>query len=446
MELHLKEGADVNMFAHDHRVPRVPQPTSFDGVKPSFLEWSEEVIAYLAVTDYDEFIPLLSAAAASKDVIEKDVMFKGILSENIENIDKVTAHQLKKEQDKVKAQTEGKPQEIQDLTKEIKEIQEEIVDLKSKLEQKKSALLKADFFLRYTLLHATSGDPNVMVRRIMRTSDSDSGAVTGLEIWRQMSTHFAGSAKTRTVSLLKQIMSPVEWNAEKSKDVIQQYYHWLELISKYEAISSEKISDTVKITLALQNVKGNLAQSLNVSISDSTTWPQVHALLINYFNNAVLVTSSPSISSISRRRPRSIPSRKAKAKVRNQKDRKAKDQKGPHHFRIQKGSKKAEARPSQKAKVNGPLGHGVKISRIPIGVKAKKVKKGQRAAKESQLAQFVENQDTPQISVGGIEIQEGWSFSRTCTAAQRKLRFTVLKGSLQYSSVSSGPTNSDLTS
>ena len=172
-------------------------------------------------------------------------------------------------------------------------IQEEFDKLTSQIEQKKSALLKADFFLRYTLLHATSGDPNVMVRRIMRTSDSDSGSVTGLEIWRQMSIHIAGSAKTRTVSLLKQIMSPVEWNAEKSKDVIQQYDHWLELISKYEAISSEKITDTVKITLALQNVKENLAQSLNVSISNSTTWPQVHALLINYFNNAVLVDLKP---------------------------------------------------------------------------------------------------------------------------------------------------------
>ena len=104
--LNLQEGAGINMFAHDHKVPRVPQPTSFDGVRLSFLEWSEEVIAYLAVTDYHEFIPLLSAAAASKDVIEKDVMFKGILSEKIENIDKVTAQQLKKEQDKVKAQAE----------------------------------------------------------------------------------------------------------------------------------------------------------------------------------------------------------------------------------------------------------------------------------------------------------------------------------------------------
>ena len=48
-DLHLKEGMEVNMFAHDHRLnPRVPQPTSFDGVKPSFMEWSEKVIASLS--------------------------------------------------------------------------------------------------------------------------------------------------------------------------------------------------------------------------------------------------------------------------------------------------------------------------------------------------------------------------------------------------------------
>ena len=43
---------------------------------------------------------------------------------------------------------------------------------------------------------------------------------------------------------------------------------------------------------------------------------------------------------------------------------------------------------------------------MPIGVKARKVKKDQRAAKENQSAQFVENQDIPQISAGGIEIKK----------------------------------------
>ena len=79
---HFKEGAEVNMFTHDHRLnPKVPQPTSFDGVKPSFMEWSEEIIAFLAVTDYQEFLPLLAATASSKDVIESEVMFKGVLSD-----------------------------------------------------------------------------------------------------------------------------------------------------------------------------------------------------------------------------------------------------------------------------------------------------------------------------------------------------------------------------
>ena len=184
----------------------------------------------------------------------------------------------------------------------------------------------------------------------MRTSDPDLGAVTGLEIWRQMSIHFAGSAKTRTVSLLKQIMSPVEWNAEKSKDVIQQYYHWLELTPKYEAISSEKISDTVKITLALQNVKGNLAQSLNVSISDSTTWPQVHALLINYFNNALPVDLKP-IYQVDQSEKTEINSfKKGKGKGQKSKGQKGKGPKGSSSFQNPKRKSKGKGKTKSKGK------------------------------------------------------------------------------------------------
>ena len=135
--------------------------------------------------------------------------------------------------------------------------------------------------------------PNVMVRRIMRTSNSDSDAVTGLDTWRHMIHQFAWFSKTRTVSLLKQIMSHVEWNVKKSKDVFQQFYHWLELISKYVAFSGEKITDTVKITtLALKNFRGNFAQSVNISIREPTTWSQVHPLLVNDFNSAAPVDTN----------------------------------------------------------------------------------------------------------------------------------------------------------
>ena len=76
------------MIAHDHRLnPHMPQPTSFDGIKPSFMEWSEN-IAFLAVIDYQKFIPLLTAAPSSKDVIQADVMFMGVLSDLVENLKK----------------------------------------------------------------------------------------------------------------------------------------------------------------------------------------------------------------------------------------------------------------------------------------------------------------------------------------------------------------------
>ena len=200
----------------------------------------------------------------------------------MENVDKVTAKQVKKEQDKVKAQTENKAQEIQDLTKEMKEIQEEVSDLKAKLEQKESTLLKADYFLRYTLLHATSGDPNVMVRRIMRTSDSDSGQSLDWRFGDKCQFTLRGQRNCVTPQA-DHVTSGVD--AEKSKDVIQQYYHWLELISnfsKYEAVSSEKISDTVKITLALQNVIRMSKETLLSPSMSASAIPQ-HGLKFMHF-------------------------------------------------------------------------------------------------------------------------------------------------------------------
>ena len=149
--------------------------------------------------------------------------------------------------------------------------------------------MKANVFLRYVLLHSTSGDPNIMVRRIMRTSslDSESDVVTGLKIWRQMVVTYAGSAQTRVVTLLKQIMTPTDWNPEKPPNVLQVYHHWLELISKYESLSTEKIASNIKITLALQNVRGPLANALSLSINKKSTWDEIHTLLINYFNNSI---------------------------------------------------------------------------------------------------------------------------------------------------------------
>ena len=81
------------MFSHDRRLnPRVPHPTAFDGVKPSLMEWSEEVIVFLAAMEYQEL------AAASKDVIERDVMIKGILSDLMQDIKKKPTIRSKRRQ------------------------------------------------------------------------------------------------------------------------------------------------------------------------------------------------------------------------------------------------------------------------------------------------------------------------------------------------------------
>ena len=95
--------------------------------------------------------------------------------------------------------------------------------LKDGLDQKKPSLITADFFLRYTLLHATSGDPNVTVRRIMPTSNSDSGVVTGLDVWRQVTHQFARSSKSQDGFIAQ--TDPVTCRAEcrQVKGCLQQY-------------------------------------------------------------------------------------------------------------------------------------------------------------------------------------------------------------------------------
>ena len=86
----LQEELDIKMFSNDPRLnPRLPSPTTFDGVKPSYVEWSEEILTFLSVTDYQEFVPVLQAVIGHNDVITKKVFMEGVLSEIIEEIKKL---------------------------------------------------------------------------------------------------------------------------------------------------------------------------------------------------------------------------------------------------------------------------------------------------------------------------------------------------------------------
>ena len=55
---------------------------------PFFAGWSQEVIVPYTVTEFQELIPLISAAASSKDDIESYIMLLGVLSGFNDKIDK----------------------------------------------------------------------------------------------------------------------------------------------------------------------------------------------------------------------------------------------------------------------------------------------------------------------------------------------------------------------
>ena len=168
----------------------------------------------------------------------RKVFSEGVLS-NI--VDEINTKEPEKATITSGTRGEMEPDQVEYLTKETTELNE----MKPSRE---SVLMKADNFPRYVLLRATSRDPNVMVRRFARASSSDSEVVTGLDIWRQMAVTYARSAQTQVGTRLKQIMPPTEWNPGRSPSVLQMHHHWLELISKCESLSSEKIASSIKIT------------------------------------------------------------------------------------------------------------------------------------------------------------------------------------------------------
>ena len=141
---------------------RLPSPTSFDGVKPSYVEWSEEILTFLSVTDYQEFVPILQAVTGHKDVITKKVFIEGVLSEIIEEIKNVNLD--------LEAVSSG-ARVVDDQDAEVERLKGEIKTLEEKKDSKGLTFIEADNFLRYVLLHSTSGDPNVMVRRIHHAND-----------------------------------------------------------------------------------------------------------------------------------------------------------------------------------------------------------------------------------------------------------------------------------
>ena len=133
----------------------------------SFMEWSEEIIAFLAISDYQEFIFLLTAAASSEDVIQADVMSTGVLSKpSKRSKEKITIRSKIKQIEQI-FKPKTRLQKIQGFNNK----QFKTLPLSSPHNQKKTGAeninrAQGGFFSGTLLLHAISGDPNVKVRRI----------------------------------------------------------------------------------------------------------------------------------------------------------------------------------------------------------------------------------------------------------------------------------------
>ena len=133
--------------------------------------------------------------------------------------------------------------------------------------------------------------------------------------------------------------------------------------------------------------------NLNVSISDSTTWPQVHALLINYFNNAVPVDLKPiyqfdqsektEINSFKKGKGKGQKSKGQKGKgskrerIKKGKDQKGKGSKESASFQSPKGQSKAKGKTKSKGKSQWITWSWGQNQQNPIGIRVKKVKRDQ---------------------------------------------------------------------
>ena len=134
------------MFSSDPKLnPRLPSPTSFDGVKPSYVEWSEEILTFLSVTNYQEFVPILQAVTGHKEVITKKVFIEGVLSEIIEEIKNVNLD--------LETVSSG-ARVVDDQDAEVERLKGEIKNLEEKRDSRGLTLIKADNFLRYVLLRS----------------------------------------------------------------------------------------------------------------------------------------------------------------------------------------------------------------------------------------------------------------------------------------------------
>ena len=147
-----------------------------------------------------------------------------------------TDNQIKKRADRANPQAENKPQEVQVLGKEIQELVTEITHSKTDSSRRNQLCSKR---LSFCATDTSSGD---FRRPKCHGQKNHAGLKSGFSRNRWTGDLASNDSairrviKTRTVSLLKQITSPVEWNVEKSMDVLSS------AITGWSSCQSTKLS------------------------------------------------------------------------------------------------------------------------------------------------------------------------------------------------------------
>ena len=273
---HLKEGLEVDMISHDHWLnPVVPHPTWLEGVKSSFMEWSEEVIAFLAVKDDQELISLLTAAASSKDVIEKRMCSK---------VSSPTSWKRARQRPTIKSKgsRSSKSSGWQQASRSTGSQQRDSRPCDRNhvtQRQTRSEKLKSDESRLLSAMHSSSCD-------FMRPKSHGQKNHADFKL-RLRRSHWTGDLVPNDSSI-RRVITHQDGLIAQADHVTCWVDHrevkgcssaLLSSVGTHLSLKSsmaKKFADAIKITLALQNVRGNLAQSLNVNASD--TWSQLHSL------------------------------------------------------------------------------------------------------------------------------------------------------------------------
>eukprot|EP00971_Amphidinium_carterae_P063393 1254532-Amphidinium_carterae.1 len=175
---------DINMLqAHNTKLPLL---TGFDGTSssPPFLEWTDEIRTYINLYSIDIQYEMDQAIRLNDVIQAQDIIRKQNRTDQ-DRLDLLSAFPDPNQQD----------------TEEMDQLQDSINTRPKRLND-------ASNFLNYILLHTTKGEPNLLVRRLIRTS-------SGLETWRQLYIKYAGGHRHGQIQLLQRILHP-QWSESPS--------------------------------------------------------------------------------------------------------------------------------------------------------------------------------------------------------------------------------------